>query len=111
MGDEQQGVPVRSQAGKDPKEGFHLVGNQDLRRLIEHQNLSLSQEKLEEFHPLLLANRQLPHRNVGIQIQPVAMARLGDGPLEVPGPENRGSLDMNRATFSATVRAGTRVNP
>ena len=54
-----------------------LLWREHRRRLVEDQDARLSVERLEDLHPLLLADRELPDSRARLDGDPVALAELG----------------------------------
>ena len=62
-----------------------LLGRQDRGRLVEDQDARLAVQRLQDLHPLLLADRQLPDTRPRVDVEAVALAELGDAPLDAAG--------------------------
>ena len=67
------------------EERLRLLRRQHGGRLVEDQDLRLAVERLQDLDALLLAERELPDTRVRVDGDVVALAELGDAPLDVPG--------------------------
>ena len=61
-----------------------LLRREHGRRLVEDQDARLAVERLQDLDALLLAERELPDARARVDGDPVALAELGDAPLDAP---------------------------
>ncbi len=78
MGDEHDGLALVDQALHDLEELVDLTGGQHRGRLVEDEDLGLSEQRLDELHPLLLTDRQVADQCVGVDVEAVALGDLDD---------------------------------
>ena len=70
MRDDDDRLALRAHAAQDGKQLFDLLRREHRRRLVQDQKLRLTIERLQEFHTLLLPDRQMLNRRVWINRQP-----------------------------------------
>ena len=68
--------PSRLQPGEDAEEVVRLGGRQHARGLVEDQDVGLAVERLQDLHPLLVADRKRPRSGVGIDVELVVRREL-----------------------------------
>ena len=78
VGDEDHGRLAGRQLAQRGEQLVDLVGNEHGRGLVEDQDLGTAVEHLEDLDPLLLADTEVGHELVGIDLQPVAAAEGAD---------------------------------
>jgi len=85
--DENDAEALRRHRAQRRKQPVDLARRQHRRRLIKDQELRAAKQRLDDFQPLLFANRQRRHRQIGIQRQPMLFADVGQ-----PG-KSTGAID------------------
>ncbi len=92
VGDQEDGLALALQLPQDLHQLVDLLGGQHRRRFIEDDDVGVSEEGLEDLHPLLLADGDLLDQGVGIDGEAVLLAQLGylgPGALEIEEPPLR----------------------
>ena len=74
--DEDDRPPLRGHLPRRHEQVVRLVRRQHRRRLVEDQDARLLVQRLEDLHPLLLADGELPDLRVRIDAEAVALAEL-----------------------------------
>ena len=54
---------------------LHLLRRQHGRRLVQNQDVCIAVQHLQDFYPLLLADRQLPRQRAGINLDAIALGK------------------------------------
>jgi len=86
VGDEDQRVAVALHLLQRQEELVHFLRRQHGRRLVEDKQRRAAIEGLDDLHPLLLADGELPDHRVGVNVQAVELGQLLDArrhPVEV----------------------------
>ena len=78
VADEDDGFALCHHGAQGGKQTLDLLRRQHGGRLIHDQYLCAAIEHLEDFYPLLLAHRKLPHLGARVHLHPKALAQLGD---------------------------------
>ena len=76
MGDEDDRFTLRAQAAKDAEQLIGLCRGQHTCRLVQDQDVGLTVERFEDFHPLLHANANILDQRVGIDVQAVVCGQF-----------------------------------
>jgi hypothetical protein len=84
VGDEDDRLPVGLQAVDDPEELACFLRRQDGGRLVEDEDVCAPVERLQDLHPLLLADGDLAHERRRIDHEPEALRKLLDAALGRP---------------------------
>jgi hypothetical protein len=71
VGDEDDGFALLHQRRDGQEELLGLLRGQHRRRLIQDQNVGLAIQRLDDFHALASAHRQVSHRGLGVNLQAV----------------------------------------
>ncbi len=93
--DEDDGPAARAQLSHDPEQVLGLAGSQHRGRLVQDQHAGLAQQRLDDLHPLLHADRQVLDQGVRVHLQPVPLGQLPDlaaGPPAVEQARAAGGL-------------------
>ena len=69
VGDQDDGLALLFQPAQDAKQMVGLVGGQHPGRLVKDQDVGLTIKRLQDFHPLLVADRQILDPGIGIDIK------------------------------------------
>ena len=106
MGDEDDGLVLALQHPQHLEELVGLGRRQHRGRLVEHQDFRAAHQRLEDLDALLQADRQFADDRVGIDLEPVFLAELGE-PLadraRAPG-EQRAALGAEHDVFEHAER-------
>ncbi len=108
VGDEDDRLALGPQLAEDGEELVGLGGCQHTRWLVEDQDLGAAIERLENFHPLLEADRQRLDHGVRVDRQPVLLLEaeeLGSRAADAGRQEAR--LFGPSMMFSSTVKGST----
>jgi hypothetical protein len=81
VADEDDAVTLGRKAPQDAEDLYRLLGRQDCGGLVEDEDARLSVERLEDLHALLLADRELAHLLVGVELEAEAGSQLADALL------------------------------
>ncbi len=76
VGDEDDRLALVDEAADDGEELVDLAGRQYGRRLVEDQDVGLAEQRLDEFDPLLLADREVFDLRIGIDTQAVTLLEV-----------------------------------
>ena len=78
MRDEENGLAFLRQLLHDFHQLVDFLRRQNGSRLVKNQNLVVTIQHLEDFRPLLHADRDILHERIRIDLQPVTLAQLHD---------------------------------
>ena len=78
VGDEDDRLALVDEAAHDGEEVVDLARGEHRRRLVEDQDVGPAVQRLDELHPLLLADREVADLGVGVDVEAVAVADLAD---------------------------------
>ena len=78
VGDEDHGRAVRREPADDVEQLLGLGRREDRRRLVEHEDVALPVERLEDLHPLANTDRQVFDVGVRRDVQVVQLGELDD---------------------------------
>ena len=92
------------------EEPLRLLRRQHRRRLVEDQDPRLAVERLEDLHPLLLADGELPDLRPRVDREPEAVAELGDRALDAPPVEQERAADVAVVAEDDVLRDGERLD-
>ena len=70
--------PSVDHLAEDDEEVVDLLRREHRGRLVEDQQRDVPVERLDDLHPLALADRELPDHGVGVDLEPVALGQLAD---------------------------------
>jgi len=62
--DQHDGSALLGQGPQEDEEGVHFRGREHRRRLVQHEDRRITQERLEDLHPLTIADAELVHDRV-----------------------------------------------
>jgi hypothetical protein len=83
VGDEDDGLPTRTEPIEDRHQRFGLVRGQARRRLVHHDDVGVASQRPQDLHPLLVGDRQLRDEGVAGDVD----AGVGDQLVEqLPQP-------------------------
>jgi hypothetical protein len=74
VGDQDDRLALRLQSLEDAEQVVGLGRGQHARRLVEDQDVGLAVERLQDLHPLLVADADLLDQRIGIDVQLVVVA-------------------------------------
>jgi hypothetical protein len=92
VADEDDAAAVLHHAPQTLEEAEGLLRRQDGGGLVEDEDPGAAVEVLEDLHPLLLADGQVPYGAVCLHRHPVGLGEAADLALERGGPEDRSRL-------------------
>ena len=76
-----------------PEQALGLLGGQHSSGLVQDQNLSVADQRLEDLHALLGTHREVFHQGIGVNVE-TELARepqdVGVAPCDSPGSQNDG---------------------
>ena len=81
MRDEDDGLAARRERAHDLEELLRLLRRQDGGRLVEHEDVRLAVERLQDLDPLLLAHGDVLDPGGGVDCEAVAVGDLAHAPL------------------------------
>ena len=110
VGDEDDRAVLRRHRPERREETLRLLRRQHRRRLVEDQDPRLAVERLEDLHPLLLADGELPDLRPRVDRQPEAVAELGDRALDAPPMEQERAADVAVVAEDDVLRDGERLD-
>ena len=80
-------VPVAVRDADDPEQLLGLERGEHGAGLVEHEDVALAIQRLEDLHALADADGQVLDRGIGIHVEPVLVRQLDDAPA------GRGSIE------------------
>ena len=95
MGDEEDGDAVALEDREDLEQTVRLLRREHPGRLVEDQDARAPEKGLEDLDPLLETDRQLSDQRIGIDVEPVGGAQVGQ-----PGSRRLLSLGEQGAAFA-----------
>ncbi len=96
VSDEHNGDAARIQGPQDLEQLIRLLRGQDAGRLIQDQDIAMTEQRLQNLHPLLLTYGQLGDMRIGIDVEAV----IARQPLQLR-PRLRGAAAQQRTAFGA----------
>ena len=81
-------LPRARQAADDLEQLLRLLWREHRGRLVQHEDVRVAVERLQDLHPLLLADRDVLDRRPGIDRQPVPVGDLLHPPLRLAHVEH-----------------------
>jgi hypothetical protein len=89
VGDENNAAPFRRHPAKTREQLHGLLRSEDRGRLVEDKDARAAVKVLQDFHPLLLADRQLPDRTTRVHAHAVLVSEASDLAFELAPADER----------------------